>query len=247
MPGPLPEVLAAIQQGAQGVVIDLSNLKRVTRVGIKAILDSIRLVREHRADISLVNPVPDVRRILKLNGLSWDTPIHDSQWEAVGHLELNSFQDKVEPGRVENLLIVQNHLLIARELRRNLNSHQLKPRYRLLVMRDFDQVYLTMRKSKIECLLVDSTMPLINFDAFIERIQSDRCLPQLPILIATTRENFPTAELMIRHGAHDMIKFPFDSTEIFIRLQVLISHLKDHSPYVPPDSATQPRGYRAQS
>ena len=88
-------------------------------------------------------------------------------------------------------------------------------------------------------------MPMIQFEKYIENIQIDANLPKIPILIVSTDDNLSSAELMIRHGAHELIRYPFEPREIYIRLQVLIRYLKDHTAFIPPESAPESRGLKS--
>lgn len=245
MPGPLPEVLNALQQGAIALILDLSKLASINRSGVKCILESIEASKKYNANVGIVSPPPEVRRILKLNGLDSNTPIYTSQSDAVQHLDLINYQDDARVQNTDTLLICKRDLHIGRHLRESMIRHPMKPHYRIIMSRDLEDAYKTLRKEKVDCVIVDSSMPMVQFEKFIENIQADRKLPSIPILVVSSEKNMPSADLMVRHGAHDLIKFPFSSSEIYIRLQMLISHLKDHRPFFPPDNLDKPFGMRA--
>jgi anti-anti-sigma factor len=245
MPGPLPEVLSALQQGGvQEVILDLSKLKFLNPNGIKAIRESYEAAKKHEASFGIASPQPGVRRALKLSGIGQDVPIYYNEREAVANLDLVTYQETAKAELTDRLLICQKDLPIAGALRAALKKHPLKPQFRMIPVRDLKHAMRVLLEEKIDCILIESTFPLYQVSSFIEQVETDERIPSIPIVVVSTDEHLDEADLIIRNGAQDILRYPFQTIEVMVRLQTMISHLKDHRPFTPPAKIVQPRGWR---
>jgi anti-anti-sigma factor len=245
MPGPLPEVLSALQEGAHEIILDFSRLRFLNPNGIKALKESLDAAKRREANIGIASPRPQVRRVLKLSGLTPEIPIYFSQLEAISKLDLVDYQTTARQELTDRLLVCQKDLPIARDLRKALKKHPLKPQFRMAPVRDLKRAYQFLLEEKVDCILIESSYPLFQVTQFIERVETDDRLPDIPIVVVASDKDMDEADLMIRNGAHEMLRYPFHPVEVLVRLQTLISHLKDHRPFVPPEKVVQPRGWRA--
>lgn len=245
MPGPLPEVLTALQEGAHEIILNLSRLRYLNPNGVKALRESLTAAREREANLGIAAPRPQVRRALKLSGLTPDIPIYFSELEAVSKLDLVDYQDTARQELTDRLLICQKDFPIAGELRKALKKHPLKPHFRMAPVRDLKRASKFLLEERVDCILIESSFPLYQVTQFIERVETDDRLPDIPIVVVSSDERMEEADLMIRNGAHEVLRYPFQPVEVLVRLQTLISHLKDHRPFVPPEKVVQPRGWRA--
>lgn len=243
--GILPEVSEAIRSGATSIILDLEKLKSINRIGTRAILDTIQHAKIRNVNICILSPTPEVRRILKLNGLTTETPIYNERARAIREIDLLDYCDDNRHSNADALLICQKCMMLGRYIRKSLNSQYLKPTYRLCIARDMDQAFSMLRKEKISCVILDASMPILHFENFIDKIQGEPDFPTVPILVVASDEHMPTAEIMIRHGAHDLIRYPFTASEINIRLQNLISYLFDGRTLATYEDIPRPRGFKA--
>jgi len=245
IPGPLPEVLGVLKTGAQEVILDLSGLRFLNPNGIKAIRESIEIVKKHEASMGISAPPPAVRRAIKMSGLGEEIPIYFSEREAISSLELVDYEAVARNEMSDRLLICQKDLPLAGSLRQALKHHPLKPHYRMIPVRDLKRAFQTLLEEKIDCIIIESSLPLFQVTGFIEKVETDEGIPAIPILVVATDDHLDEADLMIRNGAHDILRYPFQPIEAAVRLQTLISHLKDHRPFVPAERVVQPRGWRS--
>jgi CheY-like chemotaxis protein/anti-anti-sigma regulatory factor len=245
MPGPLPEVIHALRDGAQEIVLNFSGLRYINPNGVKALRDSLEMSRKRAANIGIASPTAQVRRALKLSGLVPDFPLFFSERDALANIESLDYEDAAKADMVDRLLICQKERPLAGLLREALKNHPLKPHYRMIPCRDLDQAMNSLLEERVDCVLVDATFPLYSVITFIEKVETDNRLPAIPILIVAADNQLVDAEKMVRNGAHEILRFPFIPVEAVVRIQTLISHMKDHSPYIPPEKIAQPRGWRA--
>lgn len=246
MPGPLPEVLEAMQQdGVQEVLLVLSGLRFLSPAGVKAIRESYEKAKSREVNMGIAAPPPTVRKMLKLSGLAQDVPIYYSQEEALTKLDLIDYETSARAEMTDRLLICQKDLPIAGELRKAFKAHHLKPQYRLVPVRDLKRAFEILLEEKIDCILVDAKLPVFQLSSFIEQVETDERLPRIPVLVVATDDQMEAADLLIRNGAQEIIRYPFQPVEVVVRLQTLICHVKDNRPYVPPRQVSQPRGWRA--
>lgn len=243
MPGPIPEVLSCIHSGARDVILDLSGLRFLNPNGIEAIKDTIEIAKKQDVGICITSPPAQIRRTLKLSKLSNEIPIFFSIREALTKLDLLDYPEKIKTESADCLLICQKNLPIAGALRHSLKQHPMKPSYRIIPVRDLKQGFETLLEEKIDCILLDSAFPLIQITNFIQAVETDNRIPSIPIIVVTSDDKLDEVDAIIRNGAHDVLRYPFHSIEVVVRIQTLISHLKDHRPFEPPEKVVQPRGW----
>jgi anti-anti-sigma factor len=245
LPGALSEVITLINSGAHAVLIDMSRLSSLNRTAIRAIFDSIKLAASRNINFAILSPNREVRRVLKLNGLDSGIPIFSNLDKALSELEYLDYKYRQDNDNADTLLIVRGNLNIGRFIHNGLKAHHLQPCYHLKLVRGLDEAYSYIQEVKIDCILLDAGLPMMHFEKFVERVQSNNRLPEIPILVVATDKTISAADMMIRHGAHDMIRYPFKPEEICSRLQILISYLKDDREFVPLAGIPVPRGYKA--
>jgi anti-anti-sigma factor len=244
-PGPFPEMLSALQRGARQVIFDFGELRYINSSGIESLKESLKASKKFEASLAIVAPTASVRRILKLSGLTQEIPIYFSELEAVSDQEFVDSARAAITEEVDRLLICHKDLPIAGALRRTLKNHPLKPQYRMVPLTDLKKAAEILLEEKVDCILLESSLPLVQVSNFIEHVLTDERIPDMPVLVVTTDERLPEADRIVRSGAHDIIRYPFAPIEVVVRLQMLISYLKDHRPFVPPEKVVQPRGWKS--
>lgn len=234
-PGPLPEVLKALQSGDQRIILNFKELDFLNATAVKALKESATIIKAGKARIGIAEPNPNVRQIIKLNGISPDIPIYYNEKEAMKWLSMLDYKPSmVKNQSADHLLILQKDLPIARELRKTLKDHPARAQFRLMPCRDFTAALEVVMDERIDCIVIDCGFSLLKVTDFIEKIESDRRLPSIPFLIVSTDERLMGAYRMVRNGAHEILRYPFKSVEVMVRLQNLICHIKDHRPFQSP-------------
>jgi anti-anti-sigma factor len=244
LPGPFPEMLSVLQSGARQVILDFSKLRYMNSSGIQSLKESLKATKKFEASMAIVSPMASVRRTLKLSGLAQEIPIFYSALEADFKMD---FVDSVQAAiteEVDRLLICHKDLPIAGALRQALKEHPHKPQYRMVPVRDLKQASKILLEKKVDCILLESSFPLYQVTDFIDHVITDDRIPDIPILVVSTDDHQVEMDLMIRNGAHDILRYPFHPVEAAIRLQTMISYIKDHRPFVPIEKVVQPRNWR---
>ena len=113
MPGPLPEVLEALRNGAHEIILDLSGVTYLGQVGLKALKETLFAARQHEANIGIAAPPPKIRRTLKLGGLTPDIPIYYNAREAITKLDMINFQESARSDLMDRLLIIQRSVFAS--------------------------------------------------------------------------------------------------------------------------------------
>ncbi len=244
LPGPFFDVQKAMIEGARDIILDFESLHFLDSSGAKALEDTFRVVRQEGGRLGVVAPPPDVRVAMKLSKTLREIPIYHSKQEAVSRLDLFDLQPEAREENIETLVVWQKDLPVAGELRRILKTHALDPRFHLRPVREPAEVTETLLGEKVDCVLIDATCRMFQVANLIESMLTDSSMPRVPILVVSADEYLEEAELMIRHGAHELLRYPFKSSEALVRIQNVISRFKDHRPYYPPGTVTQPRGMR---
>jgi anti-anti-sigma factor len=243
-PGPFPEMLTALQGGARQVIFDFSKLHYMNSTGIMSLKESLKASKKFEASLAIVAPTAAVRRALKFSGLTQEIPIFYGTLEAAFKMDFIDSAQTAITDEVDRLLICHKELPIAGALRQALKQHPLKPQYRMVPVRDLKQASKILLEKKVDCILLESSFPLYQVTDFIDRVITDDRIPDMPILIVTTDDHLVEMDLMIRNGAHDILRYPFHPVEAAIRLQTLISYLKDHRPFILPEKVVQPRTWK---
>jgi len=245
MPGPLPEILDALNHSAHAVLLDFENLKLLTPNGVKALKESLTVTQQRQTNLGIARPQPQVRRALKLGGLVPGIPVYYSLEDGIANLDLVNYQATAQIDLTDRLLICQKKLPIAGQLREAFRKHPLRPHFRLIPCRDTKRAYEVLFEERVDLIIIESGFQLYHLTSFIEKVETNNKLPTIPILVVASDDKIQEAELIIRNGAHEILRYPFSPIEAVVRIQTLISHLKDHKPYFPPQKAVHPRGYKA--
>jgi len=233
-PGPINEVTHALVQGARDIIIDLSKVTFIGPEGVKALEESQRTADRHASHIGIAGPGSSVRRILHLNGVGQQIPVFYNLDEAVRRLDLIDYQPENRPDDVYNLLIWHNEIPIAGHLRKVFRDYKGSFQFRVFPVRDSDDAIHSLLSERIECILVDASIQMFRISGFIEKLRMDDTIPEIPIIVIASEDRMGEADLMVRHGVYDIIRFPVNPVEAAVRLQTTVSFMKDHRPYFPP-------------
>jgi len=244
-PRPLPQASDAIKSGATDIILDFSKLTYLSSMGIKSLAETLELAKNHGVHIGIASPGPEVRKTLKINGLTREMPLYHNLDEAISKLDLLDYNAESWQENSDMLLIIHNELMIAGDLRNALKDHPFNPGFRMKPVRTSEEAMDVLLSERVDCILIDSTFKLFQVAKFIENIVEDTVIPTIPVIIVTRDDRVNEAEAMVRHGADEILRIPINPVEVVIRISNAISHFKDHRPYFPPKSIPQPRGWRA--
>ncbi len=239
------DVEAALEEGANDIILDFSSLSYLSCMGIEALSKTVETALNRGVQIGITAPKPDVLRILKLNGLTREVQVYYNLDDAMARFTLDRYDTEAWQASTDMLLVYQRDLPIAREIRTTTNEHPLNPNFRIKPVREPAEAMEFLLSDKVDCILIDSSCMLFKVSNFIEQVRDHESIPKMPILIVSNDERIEQAESMVRHGGHEILRYPFMPNEVLIRILGLISHHKDQRPFYPPNSVAKPKGWQA--
>jgi len=243
-PGPIPEVILGVKSGIRAIIVSLAQIDYINPIGVKAIMDSIDFASGHKVGFSICETKAFVRRTLRLNGLCGKVPVYATRLLA----QSSVVRFEHDAGHVheipEKILVVQNEVEIAQDLRTACGKHSSKPEFVLIPMRSLRRTTEFLHMQKIDCILIDAGFRLFEVNRLISGIYCSRNFQEIPIIIVTRDKNLGEADVMVRHGATEILRHPFDPIETVTRLQTLICLFKDRNMFTPPKELSVPFGMR---
>jgi PleD family two-component response regulator len=231
-PGPLPEVTKIIRDGFRDIIINLSGVGYLNPSATRAIHDSLEYGKTHNVSISLAEPKPAVRRKLKLNSPNHEIRMYESEKEAMDGMDMTTCQGEMKKGNPEKILIWQKNMQIAASLRASLKEHPMHPVYHLLPVRELESALKILKEECVHCILIDAGFALSTVINFIEKLETDDSVEMTPIIIIANEDQFNAADVMVRNGADDILRYPLKSIETAIRIQTMISLYKYGLPFI---------------
>jgi len=77
----------------------------------------------------------------------------------------------------------------------------------------------TLRENPVDVLLLDVMMPDMDGLQVCERLQADEDLRQIPIMLLTARDDYPTRERGMNLGVSEFLTKPVNKRELFARIE----------------------------
>jgi DNA-binding response OmpR family regulator len=77
----------------------------------------------------------------------------------------------------------------------------------------------TLRENPVDVLLLDVMMPEMDGLQVCERLQADEDLRQIPIMLLTARDDYPTRERGMNLGVSEFLTKPVNKRELFARIE----------------------------
>jgi CheY-like chemotaxis protein len=244
LPGPIPDIVTSVKNGFKEIIIDLEKLTFLTPVGVKALRESVEVAVKYGARAGFAAPVPSVRRMLKLSGVFHIAPVYHSRLDAIRNLDLLRYDDSKRMDQADTLLVCHKDDFIALDLRRALRAYPGGYPHRMIPVRSLDEAFVTVHEKKVDCILIDVHCAAYKIMKFAELMNTTDQIPRIPMIVVTKDEDLPQTEIMIKNGANEILRYPFQPVEAVIRIQTLISTIKDHRPFVPVEKMTAPLGWR---
>ncbi len=227
-PGPLFDVQKATMEGAKEIILDFSSIGYLSANGVKNIRDSFTHAKQEGAHLGICAPPNQARAMLNLNGIPNNIPVYLNILEAVSRLDLIDYQPEWHHEQAELILVLQKELTLGRDLLNSFREHPLKPHFRIMPVRSLDEAVDILKTEKVGCVVIDSSFKVFRIAGFLDNVLPDNSINAVPFLVVSREDRLAEAEMMVRHGAHEMIQHPFRPIELVTRLHSLISHVKFH-------------------
>lgn len=76
-----------------------------------------------------------------------------------------------------------------------------------------------LRDTPVDVLLLDVMMPEMDGLQVCERLQADEDLRQVPVMLLTARDDYPTRERGMKLGVSEFLTKPVNKRELFARIE----------------------------
>jgi DNA-binding response OmpR family regulator len=76
-----------------------------------------------------------------------------------------------------------------------------------------------LRENPVDVVLLDVMMPEMDGLQVCERLQSDEDLRQIPVMLLTARDDYPTRERGMNLGVSEFLTKPVNKRELFSRIE----------------------------
>jgi two-component system chemotaxis response regulator CheY len=88
---------------------------------------------------------------------------------------------------------------------------------------DGNEALVHLRVSKVELIMCDINMPVMNGLQLLQRIHEEKLVVGVPIVMVTTENSEPQVRQAIQYGARGYIRKPFSIEHIINNVKPLIS------------------------
>jgi DNA-binding response OmpR family regulator len=91
--------------------------------------------------------------------------------------------------------------------------------YECLSAEGGDAALKILRDTPVDVLLLDVMMPEMDGLQVCERLQADEDLRQVPVMLLTARDDYPTRERGMKLGVSEFLTKPVNKRELFARIE----------------------------
>jgi two-component system, cell cycle response regulator len=120
-----------------------------------------------------------------------------------------------------NILVIEDSITLRKDIIQTLQSHSLASHFH--EAGDGLEGLKTLLAIKIDLVLCDVEMPLLDGFRFLAMVRSREGLRDIPILLLTGKDDITSKVRGLEEGASDYITKPFDASELVARAKL---HLK---------------------
>lgn len=181
---------------------------------------SRQLARKMKGDVWISDSVVGVGTMISLRLPS--RQCSDSIVSLEPMLDMTIFEPRVRSfaanSKVKQILLVDDEPMNIRVL-----SLILEKEYQILAACSGEEALKLLQKQKVHLVIIDMMMPGMSGIELTQQIRQSYSPIELPILIATVREQEHEVELAYQSGANDYITKPFAAEEIQLRVRSLLN------------------------
>lgn len=91
--------------------------------------------------------------------------------------------------------------------------------YECLAANSGDAALKILRDTPVDVLLLDVMMPEMDGLQVCEHLQADEDLRQVPVMLLTARDDYPTRERGMKLGVSEFLTKPVNKRELFARIE----------------------------
>ena len=125
---------------------------------------------------------------------------------------------RIYKNQFKNVLIVDDSRAIRSYQKKFLHLLNLN----VFEARDGAEALDIIKKKNINFIITDIEMPKINGVEMVKEIRKTKKIDELPVLVVSSNENLFVTFQILKLGANDFIKKPFDKNEYIIRINNIL-------------------------
>jgi signal transduction histidine kinase/CheY-like chemotaxis protein len=153
-------------------------------------------------------PAPSTQ-LLSRNSLWTDLLENQSDFQVPGITSMSEGQ---------TILIVEDHKEVRSFLKSMLRNH-----FRVLTAMNGLEALSLLEREKIDVILTDLMMPLMDGFELIDRLKEDKVFRKIPVIIISARTGLDEKINLIGKGAEDVLSKPFAKEELLARIQNILT------------------------
>ncbi len=221
--GSLVEVEDLLKRGVTKLLINLEGMHYLNSAGISSFLATHKLANENNAKFALYNLHPNVEKVIRMTRMENLLPCFDSECEAARYV--GAIPGDSSNTRRDTIVVIQDTIDICASLNNVFEEFKQLLMYKIIKINDFESaVNEIMDLKETGLIILDVNHTPTSIMGFLEKFKTNDSLSHIPILIATPEDFISNAHFMIRNGADDMLRYPFNKYEAASRIRFALYH-----------------------
>ncbi|MCD6216252.1 STAS domain-containing protein [bacterium] len=221
--GPLVEVEDLLKRGVTKLLVNLEGMYYLNSAGISTFLATHKLANEKKAKLALYNLHPNVEKVIRMTRMETLLPCFDNECEAARYLDAIPGDSSITTR--DTIIVIEDTIDISTSLKNVFEEFKQLLMYKIIKMKDLDGAFNEIMDLKETGLIIlDVNHTPTSVMRFLEKVKTTDCLKHIPILIATPDELISNAHFLIRNGADDMLRYPFNKYEVASRIRFVLYH-----------------------
>lgn len=221
--GSLPEVEDLLKRGVTKLLINLEGMHYLNSAGISTFLATNKLANENKAKLAIYNLHPNVEKVIRMTRMENILPCFDDECEAARYVGAMHGDSAVT--RRDTIIVIEDSINIGESLKTVFEEFKQLLMYSIIKLKDLDNALNEIGDIKETGLIIlDANHNPTKVMEFLEKVKTTDFLKHIPILIVTPEELSSNAHFMIRNGADDMLRYPFNKYEVASRIGFVLYH-----------------------
>lgn len=221
--GSLVEIEDLLKRGVTKLLINLEGMYYLNSAGISTFLATYKLVNEKNAKLALYNLHPNVEKVIRMTRMENLLPCFDNECDAARYVGAIPGDSSIT--RRDTIVVIQDTIDISMSLNNIFEEFKQLLMYKIIKIKDFDSALHEIKDLKeTGVVILDVYHTPTSVMGFLEKFKTNDSLKHIPVLIVTPDELISNAHFMIRNGADDMLRFPFNKYEVESRIRFVLYH-----------------------
>lgn len=221
--GPLVEIIDVLKRGINRILVNMEEVHYVNSSGISTFIATNRFVSRKNGRLAFYSLSPNVDKVFRLTKMENVLPCFNEEVDAARYLGIVAGDSSIT--KRDKIIVVENKIEIVRYMKNIFEEFKHLLMYSITEEHDLFSSYKSVLTiENVGLIILDVTLNPASTMNFLENIQTDDSLHNIPVIIATPDENIAHAHFLIRNGADDMLRFPFNKYEASARIRFALYH-----------------------